>query len=125
MMEGLFIAGAAQRMARANRAQSAGERASRIATEIRTQNESIQFDIEKLFMITEALWEILKHQHGYTDDQLVEMIQNIDLRDGKLDGKVAKSPQRPTCPECGRTIIKNQARCLYCGANAAQLPFER
>lgn len=36
-------------------------------------------------------------QQGYTDDQLVQMIQNIDLRDGKLDGKVAKSTERPTC----------------------------
>ncbi len=125
MLEGLFIAGAARQMARAHRAQLAGEMAQRTASDVRTQNESIQFDIEKLFMITEALWEILKHQHGYTDDQLVEMIQDIDLRDGKLDGKVAKSAERPTCPECGRTIMRNQARCLYCGADAPQQPFER
>lgn len=65
-MSGLFIAGAAQQMARANRAQLAGEMASRTAADIRTQNDSIQFDIEKLFMITEALWAILKDQHGYT-----------------------------------------------------------
>lgn len=125
MMSGLFIAGAAQQMARANRAQSAGERASRTASDVRAQNDSIQFDVEKLFMITEALWELLKHQHGYTDDQLVQMIQDIDLRDGKLDGKVAKSAERPTCDQCGRTIIKRQAKCLYCGAPAPQQLFER
>jgi hypothetical protein len=125
MMTGLFIGGAAQQMARSNRAQSAGERASRTASDVRTQNESIQFDVEKLFMITEALWEVLKHHHGYTDDQLSQMIQDIDLRDGKLDGKVAKSAERPTCTECGRTIIKRQVKCLYCGADAAQQPFER
>ena len=125
MMTGLFIAGAAQQMARANRAQSTGERAARTASDVRTKNESIQFDIEKLFMITEALWEILKHQHGYTDDQLGQMIQDIDLRDGKLDGKVAKSSERPTCTQCGRTIIKKQAKCLYCGEPAPQQPFER
>ena len=125
MMEGLFIAGAAKQMARANRAQTAGEMASRTAAEVRTQNESIQFDIEKLLMITEALWEILKHHHGYTDDQLVQMIQDIDLRDGKLDGKVAKSAERPTCTQCGRTIVRRQARCLYCGTVVPQQPFER
>lgn len=125
MMEGLFIAGAAQQMARANRAQTAGEMASRTAAEIRTQNESIQFDIEKLFMITEALWEILKYHHGYTDDQLVQMIQDIDLRDGDLDGKVAKSAERPACTQCGRTLIRRQTKCLYCGAPAPQQPFER
>lgn len=125
MINGLFIAGAAQQMARANRAQTAGEMAARTAADVRTQNESIQFDIEKLFMITEALWAILKDQHGYTDDQLVQMIQDIDLRDGKLDGKVAKAAERPSCAQCGRTIIRKQAKCLYCGAAAPQQPFER
>jgi len=124
MVSALFIAGSVQR-ARANRAQSAAERASRSASEARIQNESIQFDIEKLFMITEALWEILKQHHGYTDDQLGQMIQDIDLRDGKLDGKVAKSAERPTCNQCGRTIIQRQAKCLYCGAPAPQQPFKR
>ncbi len=125
MMSRLFIAGAAQQMARANRDQMAGERASRTASELRTQNESIQFDIERLFMITEALWEVLKHQHGYTDDQLVQMIQDIDRRDGRLDGRVAKSGERPTCTQCGRTVIQRQAACLYCGALVQQKPFER
>ena len=124
-MTGLFIAGAVQQMARANRAQTTGEMASRAASEVRIKNESMQFDIEKLFMITEALWEILKQQHGYTDDQLVEMIQEVDLRDGKLDGKVAKSGERPIYHAWGRTLIRNQISCLYCGADAPQQPFER
>ena len=125
MFEGLFIAGAARQMARANQAQLAGETAARTAAEVRTQNESIQCDLEKLFMITEALWTLLKEQHGYTDEHLAQRIQTIDARDGKLDGKVAKSAPRPTCPQCGRTIIRRQTRCLYCGTDAPQAPFDR
>jgi len=125
MFEGLFIAGAAQQMARAKQAQSVGEAAARTAADVRTQNESIQFDLEKLFMITEALWTILKEQHGYTDEHLAQMIQAIDVRDGKLDGRVAKSAPPPTCPQCGRTIIRRQTRCLYCGTDAPQAPFDR
>ena len=125
MLHGLFIAGAAQQMARSNRAELAGERASRAAADVRREGESIQFDVEKLFMITEALWSILKDKHGYTDEHLVQMIQDIDLRDGRIDGKVAKSAERPTCPECGRTIVRKQTRCLYCGTVAVQQPFER
>ena len=124
MMTGLFIAGAAQQMARANSAQSAGESASRVATDVRTQNEAITCDVEKLFMITEALWAILKEQHGYTDDNLGQMIQDIDLRDGKLDGKVAKQ-QNPSCPQCGRTLMGKHPVCLYCGTGVARDPFER
>jgi len=124
MMTGLFVAGAAHQMARANQAQSAGERASRTATEVRTQNEAITCDVEKLFMITEALWAILKEQHGYTDENLGQMIQDIDLRDGKLDGKVAKQ-QNPSCPQCGRTLMGKHSVCLYCGTAVARDPFER
>jgi len=124
MMTGLFVAGAAQQMARANSAQQAGARASRTASEARTQNEAQQYDIEKLFMITEALWAILKQQHGYTDEQLGEMIQKIDMRDGKLDGKVAKR-QNPSCPSCDRVLLGKHPVCLYCGTAVHRDPFER
>jgi hypothetical protein len=122
MIAGLFMAGAA--MASANRAQSAGERASRVAGDVRIQNEAITFDVEKLFMITEALWTILKEQHGYSDDELIGRIQEIDLRDGKLDGKVAKQ-QNPPCPHCGRTLIGKRPVCFYCGTEVVRDIFER
>jgi hypothetical protein len=85
----------------------------------------MQFDIAKLFMITEAIWSILRDQCGYTDEHLIQMIQDIDLRDGKLDGKVAGSTGVRTCTKCGRTIMRKQSRCIYCGAEAPQKPFER
>lgn len=124
-MTGLFIAGAAKQMAATNHAQTTGQLAARTASEVRTQNDAIKFDVEKLFMITEALWECLKQQHGYTDESLINMIEEIDLRDGRLDGKVAKSADRPACKDCGRILIRRQARCLYCGAVAVQDPFKR
>ena len=126
MLSSLFISGTAMQIADADHAERTANRAERIASDVRTNNESIQFDIEKLFMITEALWIILKEQHGYDDEHLVHMIRDIDLRDGKLDGKVAKSAERLSCPKCGRSIIRRKARCLYCGAAAPQQqPFER
>jgi len=124
MMTGLFVAGAAQQMARANRARSAGERAARTAAEVRTQSDAITCDVEKLFMITEALWTILKEQHGYSDDELIGRIQEIDLRDGRLDGKVA-SQRNPLCPQCRRTLMGKHPVCLYCGTAVARDPFER
>ena len=125
MLNGLFIAGAARQMAQANRAQTAGEMTSRIAADVRTQTENMQFDVEKLLMITEALWTLMKEQHGYSDDDLIRVIQDIDLRDGKLDGKVAKAEVRPDCPQCGRKLIGKRPVCLYCGTEVALNPFDR
>jgi len=123
MMNGLFIAGAALRLAN-ERSQAAAEKTSDTDGASRIPNRDTQLDIEKLFMITEALWILLKQQHGYTDEQLVEMIYDIDLRDGQLDGKVAKPPS-PPCEKCGRILMGRHPVCLYCGAVAVRGPFER
>lgn len=125
MMESLFIAGVANQMASTNKAQTTGEMAQRAASQVRTQNEAMQIDIEKLFMITEALWMIVQQEHGYTEADLTRLIQDIDLRDGRLDGKVAKAAANPECPQCGRTLIGKRPICLYCGAAVTRDPFER
>ncbi len=124
MMNGIFLAGAAGRLARSNEAINASTSASRAAAQVRTQNEALQRDVEKLFMITEAFWEILKDRHGYTDEHLGEMIRAIDMRSGQLNGKGRKQ-QNPACPKCQRTLIGKQSVCLYCGTEVFRDPFER
>ncbi|MDD5348740.1 MAG: hypothetical protein PHQ12_00885 [Chthoniobacteraceae bacterium] len=84
----------------------------------------LQVQVERLLMITEALWGILKEQHGFDDKELQKRIVEIDLRDGRMDGKVAAAP--PTeCPKCGRTIAKQSIRCMYCGEPLLMDPFAR
>jgi len=123
MLQGALFASAVHGMAENHRAELAGTQARRIASDVRTQNESIRGDIERLFVITEALWEFLKAQHGYADEDLVKVIQEIDLRDGKLDGKVARTAA-PDCPRCGRKLMSKRPVCLYCGAAVTLGPFE-
>lgn len=83
-------------------------------------------EVERLLMITEALWTFLKQQHGYSDEDLIKQIAEIDIRDGKLDGKVAPHmEQTPLCPKCQRPIGRKRPNCLYCGAALVRDPFER
>lgn len=121
----LFFASALATTTRSQQEHLSSGSASADSASARLGTELIRADIEKLLMITEALWTILKEQLGYTDDKLIQMIQKIDLRDGKLNGKVARSTERSTCPQCGRVLIRNHPVCLYCGAVAKQKPFER
>jgi hypothetical protein len=79
------------------RASSAAQQAQSDAREARNEVDYIKHDIERLLMITEALWMILKRQHGYQDNELTKLIAEIDLRDGRLDGRVAKDEPRH-CP---------------------------
>ena len=124
MIEDVLFSSAIHLMDKQNR--DGGESVSRAATDVRAQNEIIQCDVEKLFMLTEALWTILKEKHGCTDAELVQRVQEIDLRDGKLDGKVAKV--NPDCPKCSRKLMGKRPVCLYCGAEVARVdlqPFSR
>lgn len=90
----------------------------------RAEITALKKDIEKLYMITESLWAILKQKHGYTDENLAQMIKIIDAQDGNSDGKKAKSPN-PECHNCGRVLMDHQSTCLYCGAENIRDPFER
>jgi hypothetical protein len=124
MIEDVLFSSAVHLMDRQN--PDDGESVSRATTDGRAQNEFIQCDVEKLFMITEALWTILKEKHGCTDAELVQRVQEIDLRDGKLDGRVTKV--NPDCPKCSRKLMGKRPVCLYCGAEVARVdlqPFSR
>ncbi len=125
MFDALFIAGwAARQQSQASRAELAAANASATAGQARSQVDLMQLDIERLLMITEALWTLMKEQHGYSDEQLIQRVQEIDMRDGRLDGKVAK--QAPLkCAQCGRTIPSKRMICMYCGAATAEDPFKR
>jgi len=86
--------------------------------------DELKFQNERLLMITEALFNLLQQKTGATEADLVREMVAIDLRDGKLDNRVAKDSPR-TCPKCQRTIMRNRARCLYCGEPIAPAPFAR
>lgn len=84
----------------------------------------LEQDIERLLLITEALWEILKDKHGYDDSELFRRISELDLGDGRVDGR--KAPGVPEeCPHCGRVMIGRSPVCQYCGKPSMRDIFER
>lgn len=81
------------------------------ASSSETQLSRNQF--ERLMLITEALWEILKEEHNYTDEKLIEKLKIIDLKDGREDGRVLLPPSK--CGNCDKTLEKGADICIYCG----------
>jgi hypothetical protein len=94
------------------------------AREARTEVELAKHDIDRLLMITEALWTLLKQERGYKDDVLTTLIAQIDQRDGRLGGRGAKEPPLE-CPSCGRTNAAKRSFCIYCGKPLPTSPFAR
>ena len=94
-------------------AVEAGGKAGRATSEVM----QLRREVNRLLMISEALWELVRDREGLTDKDLVRKIDEIDLRDGVLNGRRAQAP--PTdCDQCGRTLPKRQPVCIYCGTDA-------
>jgi hypothetical protein len=100
----------------ANRARVASQDAAqRIAT--------LESSLDRLALINRALWEFMQERLQLTEQDLIEKVNEIDLRDGALDGKYDRrhdvtSPEGGvrTCDQCGRVMSVRHTRCLYCGA---------
>lgn len=105
-------------------ASESARSASSEARRASSKAEQVQFDVERLLMITEALWMILKEQHGYDDAELQRRVAEIDMRDGKLDGRLARTAP-VKCPKCGKPLLKKRPRCIYCGHTAPPDLFAR
>ena len=86
--------------------------------------EDLRKDVDRLLLINEALWRIVREKLKCTDAELVEYIHEIDLEDGHLDGRKAASPPRK-CPHCERPLSKHRSVCIYCSRPVEFLPFER
>jgi hypothetical protein len=71
--------------------------------------------VDALELACTAMWTLLKSRSGFTDEELAVAIRDVDLRDGKLDGKKASEPA--VCQRCGRPMLtRSRTRCLWCGA---------
>lgn len=95
------------------------------ASAARSKVEKLEGDVERLLMITEALWLFIKREHNYNDKQLMEVIAKIDMKDGRMDGRVSIKAPPQKCPGCRRVLPKRQPKCMFCGELVLRHPFER
>lgn len=86
---------------------------SRTASDAREQVGSLEQRVERLSLVCEALWALVKEKTGCSDDDLVSMMAQVDLQDGSADGKVRRDAKQ--CPACHRNNATRHTRCLYCG----------
>lgn len=84
-------------------------------------NEELERRVERLSLMTEALWTLLRERLGLTDEELLSMAEEIDLSDGKLDGRVNRTSS--ACTSCGRMVSARHVKCIYCGTPVQRAPF--
>lgn len=98
---------------RINDARSTATRAESKAQSQGYRITELENKIDSLALTCQALWELLRDRSSITEEELVEKITEIDLRDGVEDGKMGGIVI--PCPSCGRKLNKRHSRCMYCG----------
>ena len=68
--------------------------------------------VDRLILVVDGMWSLLEDA-GYTDEQLREKIQEIDLADGIEDGKRTKLVAQ--CSACDAKVAPGLASCQFCG----------
>jgi len=77
-----------------------------------TDIEDLSERIDRLVLISAAMWSILE-DNGATVEQLKARIEQIDSEDNVADGKLTA---RPTpCTKCDSLIAPGLEACQYCG----------
>ena len=104
-------------------AQVDAQHARDVARESAMSSDKTRKNTERLYLVVQAMWELLKDKAGLTDADLDAKVQEIDMRDGRLDGQVSTQTDPLTCRQCGRTILSGQAQCSWCGTQAEGGPF--
>ncbi len=101
----------------AQEAQDARRSANRSHNRIR----ELESRCDKALLVCEAIWTLLRDKLGVTEEELVKRVMDLDLSDGRLDGKVRKTAVK--CAKCKRPVARRFAKCPYCGCQSAHDPF--
>jgi len=94
-------------------ANSRAEQGVMTAEEARGRVQELEWKVDKLILVNRALFELIASRLQITETELMDMVNEIDLRDGKLDGRLAI--EATSCEKCGRTYSRRHNHCLYCG----------
>jgi hypothetical protein len=84
------------------------------AMESESELAQLRAEVEYLALVTQALWELLKKDTGASDELLMTTIREVDLKDGRLDGRSVRLPEK--CSECGKAVSGLTHKCAHCGA---------
>jgi hypothetical protein len=106
-------------------ADQAMRSASSAASQARQASSGVRYldaELDRLEMVCEAMWELLKNKLGATDEELMSYIAELDLSDGSADGKVKRGVL--TCSKCSRPNSRRHDFCIYCGEMIRTSPFQ-
>ncbi len=99
---------------RYDNAHDAAERAERKGEALAAELKALQRQVDRMALACQAMWEIIRENSDFTEEDLDKKMLEIDSRDGKTDGKIGALVL--TCPACGSKTNSKRGTCIICGA---------
>lgn len=99
---------------RIREAQSTADQARSATRTVEWQMQDLKRKVQSLTITCQALWELLSERLNLDEHLVLQKMQEIDLRDGRADGKISTSVV--SCPSCSRPNKASRNQCLYCGS---------
>lgn len=98
---------------RIERGTATADTAHAINHEASRRIKELEAEVDSLMLMVTAMWELFGKSEGLFLKDLEAKMHEIDLRDGKADGRI----RFPTidCPSCSRTLEGRRKTCVYCG----------
>lgn len=94
--------------------QSQIDEAKTDAAQAANRVAELEASLQRMTLVSQALWELLRDHFEIPEQELLDKINEIDLRDGVLDQRI--TPKVSPCPKCGRPVSAKNSSCYYCGA---------
>lgn len=85
------------------------------ANEQQNKIRDLEKRLDHLTIYVQAMWELIRENTRLEDSDIEVRVQEIDLRDGKADGKINALVR--LCPACERKNSSTKKQCIYCGAD--------
>jgi hypothetical protein len=99
-------------------AESAQREVTRTDLRLHSEVQRLESKIDALALVCQSLIELLRDQGGISESEIQAKISEIDLRDGRRDGRISGRPT--ACPQCHRPAHTRQRVCMYCGTTIAE-----
>ncbi len=104
----------AHQYVRTAQASSSANHAVAQSEQARSEVQRLRSELDRLTLICRAMWSLLQDTSGLTEDDLMRRIEEVDLLDGKRDGRVQAGVV--SCAQCGRNNKPQRPHCMYCEA---------
>jgi hypothetical protein len=105
-----------------NSATDAAGDAASSARSARSTAERMADSLDRQALIIRTLLTFCEKKGLFNEQEFRELMNEIDLSDGQLDGKFRPQHGPQTCPSCGKTNGKRAVSCMYCGTQLDDRP---